>query len=256
MNALPTLDRPRVALVTGGARGIGLQIAQALAAAGMRVAIADIGEDTAQSAALLQATNPSLALRGDVSSETDCRRLVAAVFEWGGALDVLVNNAGISIKRGKERWPTEETSLEVWQSTLAVNLTGTFLMSREAIPPMKRGQWGRIINISSQAGRSNSRFSGSAYAASKAGVIGFSRILAGELGSSGITVNCVAPGRIRSPMNAVSGDEANRSYLSQIPVGRIGEGSDVGTAVAFLASEAASFVTGSVLDVNGGSWMV
>jgi 3-oxoacyl-[acyl-carrier protein] reductase len=169
---------------------------------------------------------------------------------------VLVNNAGITLKRGKERFPTLETTLADWPRTLDVNLTGTFLMCRECVPLMKGNGWGRVVNISSQAGRSNSRFSGCAYAASKAGMIGFSRILAGEVGVFGITVNCIAPGRIRSDMNAISGEEGNQWYLSQIPAGRIGEPQDVAAAVAYLTSDAASFVTGTVIDVNGGAWMV
>jgi 3-oxoacyl-[acyl-carrier protein] reductase len=197
-----------------------------------------------------------MAVCGDVSQEDDCISIVKQVSAWGDGIDVLVNNAGITIKNGKDRWLTEETSLHDWKRTLDVNLTGTFLMSRSCVPLMRERSWGRIVNITSQAARSTSRFSGSAYAASKAGIIGFSRILAGEVGSSGITVNCVAPGRIRSEMNAVSGEEANLSYLSQIPVGRIGLGKDVASAVSYLASEHASFITGTIIDVNGGSWMV
>ncbi len=246
----------RVALVTGGARGIGLAIATALRDAGLRIALVDASEKVFESACHLGDAALAMAARADVSQEADCRRVVRDVLAWGGRLDVLVNNAGITIKRGKDRFPTMETSLQDWQRTLDVNLTGTFLMARECLPAMRERGWGRVVNVSSQAGRANSRFSGSAYAASKAGIIGFSRILAGEVGGFGITVNCVAPGRIRSDMNAISGEEGNQWYLTQIPVGRIGEGSDVAAAVAYLASDAASFVTGTVIDVNGGAWMV
>lgn len=248
--------RQRVALVTGGARGIGFAIAQELRGAGLRVAIADMNDAVVESARRLGDAREAMAVCGDVSKEDDCRRMVREVAAWGGGLDVLVNNAGITIKRGKDRFPTLETSLADWQRTLDVNLTGAFLMSRECVPLMKDKAWGRVVNISSQAGRANSRFSGCAYAASKAGMIGFSRILAGEVGEFGVTVNCVAPGRIRSQMNAISGEEGNQWYLTQIPVGRIGEGADVAGAVAWLASDAASFITGTVIDVNGGSWMV
>lgn len=249
-------QRQRVALVTGGSRGIGFEIARVLSATGLRVALADVNEKVFEAAEHLGGTGAAMAVQGDVSDETDCRRMVRDVATWGGGVDVLVNNAGITIKRGKDRFPTLESSLADWQRTLDVNLTGTFLMARECVPLMRERGWGRVVNISSQAGRANSRFSGCAYAASKAGIIGFSRILAGEVGAFGITVNCVAPGRIRSEMNAISGEEGNQWYLTQIPVGRIGEGSDVAGAVAWLASDAASFVTGTVVDVNGGAWMV
>ena len=251
-----TPSSPRVALVTGGARGIGFAIARTLRAAGLRVAVADQQDRVFDSAAELGDAAQALGLRGDVSSEQDVQRMVREVADWGGRIDVLVNNAGITIKNGKERFATVDTSLRDWLRTLDVNLTGTFLMARECVPLMRERGWGRVVNISSQAARANSRFSGCAYAASKAGIIGFSRILAGEVGAWGITVNCVAPGRIRSEMNAISGDEGNQWYLTQIPVGRIGEGDDVAAAVGYLVSDAASFVTGTVIDVNGGSWMV
>ena len=249
-------ERTRVALVTGASRGIGFDIAQALRDMGLRVAIVDIRNQVLDCASRLGEPQESMAVCGDVSQEDDCISIVKQVSAWGNGIDVLVNNAGITIKNGKDRWLTEETSLHDWKRTLDVNLTGTFLMSRACVPLMRERSWGRIVNITSQAARSTSRFSGSAYAASKAGIIGFSRILAGEVGSSGITVNCVAPGRIRSEMNAVSGEEANLSYLTQIPVGRIGLGKDVASAVSYLASEHASFITGTIIDVNGGSWMV
>jgi 3-oxoacyl-[acyl-carrier protein] reductase len=249
-------QQARVALVTGAARGIGFEIARTLRGIGMRVALADVQENVMQSATQLGDANSAVGLCGDVSNEADCARMVREATAWGGGVDVLVNNAGITIKKGKDRFPTLETSLRDWQRTLDVNLTGSFLMARECVPLMRERGWGRVVNISSQAGRATSRFSGCAYAASKAGLIGFSRILAGEVGGLGITVNCVAPGRIRSEMNAISGEEGNQWYLTQIPVGRIGEGGDVAAAVGFLVSDAASFVTGTVIDVNGGSWMV
>lgn len=249
-------NSPRVALVTGAARGMGYGIAQALRAAGLRVAMADVQERVFESAATLGDAKQALALTGDVSRESDCIRMVRETVNWAGGVDVLVNNAGIIIRRGSERFPTLETPLDNWQRTLDVNLTGTFLMCRECVPLMKEKGWGRVVNISSQAARTNSPFSSSAYTASKAGIIGFSRIFAGEVGRFGITVNCVAPGRIRTEMNTVQGEQANEWYLPQIPVGRIGEPSDVAGAVNYLASDAASFITGTVIDVNGGAWMV
>lgn len=253
---MATENRQRVALVTGAAGGIGLGIAKALRAAGLQVAIADVQEKVFETAKALGDSKQAFAITGDISSESDVARIAREVVDWGGGIDVLVNNAGISISTGQERLPTLETTLADWQRTLDVNLTGMFLMCRACVPLMKERGWGRVINISSQAARTNSPFSGSAYTASKAGIIGFSRIFAGEVGPFGITVNCVAPGRIRSPLNAVSGEEANKWYLPQIPVGRIGEAPDVAGAVAYLASDAASFVTGTIIDVTGGAYMV
>lgn len=241
----------KTAIVTGAARGIGLEIAKALAADGTRVILLDCLAEVVSAADELGAEGLVL----DVASESEVTEAVAEVAQRHGSIDILVNNAGITVKRDGLRIPTEECTLEDWDKVLSVNLTGAFLMCRACIPHMKRAGWGRIVNVASQAGRTGSQFSGSSYAASKAGLIGFSRILAGELGELGITVNCVAPGRIRTPMNALGGEAMNTNFAKAVPLRRVGLPAEVASAVAFLVSDGGGYVTGAVIDVNGGSFM-
>jgi 3-oxoacyl-[acyl-carrier protein] reductase len=145
--------------------------------------------------------------------------------------------------------------LSEWQTVLRVNLTGPFLMCRECLPLMQRRGWGRIVNMSSIAGRTGSRFPSSVYSASKAGLIGFSRVLAGQVGNAGITVNCVAPGRIVTPHSTLGGPELEAEYAARVPIGRLGDPDDVAGSVEFLTSDEAAFITGAVVDVNGGVFM-
>jgi 3-oxoacyl-[acyl-carrier protein] reductase len=170
---------------------------------------------------------------------------------------VVVNNAGISPRIAGRKARVEDTPLEFWERTLAVNLTGAFLVSRAAIPLMKKGRWGRIINMSSQSGRMNTGFGSCYYATSKAGLIGFSRVLAGEVGEYGITVNCLSPGRIKTAMAATfaNADDIDQQYIARTPLARVGTVDDVTAAVSFLTSDAASFITGTVIDITGGFFM-
>ncbi|MEX0923695.1 MAG: SDR family NAD(P)-dependent oxidoreductase [Rhodovibrionaceae bacterium] len=241
----------RTAIVTGAARGIGFEVAKALATEGMQLVLLDCLSEVRSAAEELGAEGFVL----DVASESEVGRTVAEIAERRGSIDILVNNAGITVKRDGLRVPTEECSLGDWNKVLSVNLTGPFLMCRACIPHMKRRGWGRIVNLASQAGRTGSQFSGSGYAASKAGLIGFSRILAGELGELGITVNCVAPGRIRTPMNALGGEAINTTFAKAVPLRRVGSPEEVASAVAFLASDGGGYITGAVIDVNGGAFM-
>lgn len=144
-----------------------------------------------------------------------------------------------------------------WERTLALNLTRAFLISRAAIGLMKRHRWGRSVNMASQSGRMYTGFGSACYAASKAGLIGFSRVLAGEVGADGITVNCVSPRRIKTAMAATFADESevDRQYIARTPAGRVGYGEDVAAAVSFLVSDEASFITGAIIDVTGGFYM-
>ncbi|WP_342641757.1 SDR family NAD(P)-dependent oxidoreductase [Rhodoligotrophos ferricapiens] len=246
----------RVALVTGAARGIGLSIAERLAKEGACTVLVDVIAELDQAVSRLRSAGLNVhAARTDISREDEVKALVADVVARHGSLDILVNNAGISPKHDGRKALVEDTALDEWQAVLAVNLTGPFLLCRHAVPLMRKRGWGRIINMSSQAGRTRSQIAGSHYAASKAGLIGFSRTLAAEVGPAGITVNCIAPGRIETPMAAMAGADVNRAYVTQIPVARIGTPDDIAAAVAFLASDEAGFITGATIDVNGGHFM-
>jgi 3-oxoacyl-[acyl-carrier protein] reductase len=252
-------DHSKVALITGANQGIGYAVAQRLAADGMRVVLSGQRADAVAKAAatLSDAGADVIGLPADVSSEQAVLRMFEQIRSRLGRLDVLVNNAGISPRIAGRKAKVEDTPLEFWERTLAVNLTGAFLVARAAIPLMKERRWGRIVNMSSQAGRMNTGFGSAYYSASKAGLIGFSRVLAGEVGEYGITVNCVAPGRIKTPMAATfaNADDVDQQYIARTPMRRVGTTDDVAAAISFLASEDSSFVTGSVIDVTGGFFM-
>jgi 3-oxoacyl-[acyl-carrier protein] reductase len=249
----------RIALVTGGAQGLGRAIAEQLGEDGASVVIGDIDQEA------MHETAKALVDRGidaipqllDVADEDSVRAAFMKIERMFGRLDILINNAGILGLQEGRRPLVEEMPLELWRRTLDVNLTGVFLASRSAIPLMKRGKWGRIVNLSSRAARMRTGLGNSHYAASKSGLIGFSRVLAGEVGRDGITVNCVAPSRVVTAMTLALAD-SNAFFernIAETAVGRLAEPSDVAGAVAFLCSDAARSMTGVVIDVNGGSYM-
>lgn len=246
----------RIALVTGGARGLGLGIAQRLAKDGLVVVVADLDFEQASRAAadIAASGGESTPLPLDVCDEGSVARCYAAIEERFGGLGVLVNNAGIA----GVRTPLETMSLADWDTVLRVNLTGAFLMSRGAIPLMKRQRWGRIVNISSQSGRSRTGVGKVQYAAAKAGMIGMQRVLAEEVGRDGITVNAVAPSGTLTPLTleTAKGDPAYfESRIAATVVGRLAIPEDTAHAVSFLCSEDAGFLTGAVIDVTGGHYM-
>jgi 3-oxoacyl-[acyl-carrier protein] reductase len=254
-----TNDDARVALVTGANQGIGFAVAQRLAADGMTVLVNGRRRDAVAEAvrALREGGNQAHALPGDVASGSEVDRMFQEIESRFGRLDVAVNNAGIAPRIAGRSMRVEETPQPDWERTLAVNLTGAFLISRAAIALMKRQRWGRIVNMTSQSGRMYTGFGSACYAASKAGLIGFSRVLAGEVGEDGITVNCVSPGRIKTAMAATFANESDvdRRYVARTPAGRVGYGEDVAAAVSFLVSDESSFITGTVIDVTGGFFM-
>jgi len=238
----------RVALVTGAGRGLGRTIAQSLAGAGARVACVDIDAtllnetvDTIQ-----HAGGQAEALPCDVTDSARVNEVVDQVVKQMGRLDILVNNAGITrdgmIMRMKD---------DQWDAVLGINLRGTFLFTRAAIRPMMKARSGRIINIASVSGLMGNPGQAN-YSASKAGVIGLTRTVARELASRNITVNAVAPGFIATEMTAKLGDEILAQVQQQIPLGRLGDPQDVADAVLYLAGDAAGFITGHVLTVDGG----
>jgi 3-oxoacyl-[acyl-carrier protein] reductase len=222
----------------------------------LRVIAVDVLGSVDETAATLRSSGLAVeAARIDLGDLPALEPFMRDLIDRVGRIDVLVNNAGISPKHEGIRAAVDETELGEWQRVIDINLTACFLLVKASLPSMKANKWGRIVNMASQAGRTKSMVAGSHYAASKAGLIGFTRTLAGEVGPFGITANCIAPGRIDTPMASEAGSEVNARYVSTIPVGRIGTPDDVGAAVSYLASDAAGFVTGVCLDLNGGHFM-
>jgi 3-oxoacyl-[acyl-carrier protein] reductase len=238
----------RVALVTGGAQGIGRAIALSLAGAGCDVAIVDLNPDGVASAvAEVAATGRrAFGLTGDVSSLAFAQEAIAKTVELAGAVHVLVNNAGITRDGLILRMKPED-----WDAVLRVNLTGSFNFCKAAVPALIKQRWGRIVNISSVVGAMGNAGQVN-YAASKAGLIGLTKSLAREVASRGVTVNAVAPGFIDTAMTQAMPAKARETLIAQIPAGRLGQAGDVAAAVGYLVSEGAGYVTGQVLHVNGG----
>jgi 3-oxoacyl-[acyl-carrier protein] reductase len=241
----------RVALVTGASQGIGRACALALAATGAIVALAARNEaKLAETQAEIEATGgKATAFALDVASSESIKAAAKGILDRFGTVEILVNNAGITRDKLMIQMKQED-----WDEVLATNLTGAFLLTQALLRPMLKNRWGRIINISSVVGRTGQAGQVN-YAATKAGLIGFTRSLAREVASRGITVNAVAPGYIATPMTAVLDEKQTAVMLTQIPLGRAGTEADVANAVLYLASEGAGYVTGHVLDVNGGMFM-
>jgi 3-oxoacyl-[acyl-carrier protein] reductase len=240
----------QVALVTGASRGIGRAIALALATASMTV----LGTATTEAgaASISEALGGFAGCRGvvlDVNDGAALTSLVDAIVKEHGGLHVLVNNAGITRDMLSMRMKDDD-----WDAVMDTDLKAVFRMSRAAIRPMMKQRYGRIINITSVVGASGNAGQAN-YAAAKAGVAGMSRSLARELGSRGITVNCVAPGFIQTDMTRDLSEAQTSALLGQIPLGRLGQPSDIADAVLFLASGRAGYITGAELHVNGGMFM-
>jgi len=267
----------RVALITGcGKRdGMGRAIATTLAVSGVAVAVTDKqlggvlnrrqeivgaadngwrGVDSLVDE-ITAAGGSAMSQLGDISVEADARRMVDTAAAWRGRLDILVNVA--AAPQGLDRQDIEEVPIEVWDMVIAINLRGTYLMSRFAVPHMRAQRWGRIINISSQAGQVAAAKS-TAYSASKAAVLGFTRALSADVAPWGVTVNAIAPGMVATSRSVLSLDPALdvdaevKRRGSMLAVGRPGYPEDIAAAVAYLASEAAGYMTGQTLVLDGG----
>ena len=240
----------QVALVTGASRGIGRAIALALAGQGMKV----IGTATTEAgaAAIGEALAAFAGSRGvclNVNDAAGIDAAIDAIIKIHGGLHVVVNNAGITRDMLSMRMKDDD-----WDAVLDTNLRAVFRVSRAAIRPMMKQRYGRIVNITSVVGASGNAGQAN-YAAAKAGVAGMTRSLARELGSRGITVNCVAPGFIATDMTKALTEAQTTALMAQIPLGRLGQASDIAHAVAFLASPQAGYITGTELHVNGGMYM-
>jgi 3-oxoacyl-[acyl-carrier protein] reductase len=240
----------RIALVTGASRGIGQAIALQLARQGATIVAAARGENAAgTAAAIADAGGRAEALSVDVTDAAALERVPASIVERHGRLDIVVSNAGITRDQLLMRMKRDD-----WDAVLATNLTAAFTLAQAAMRPMLKQRSGRIIAIGSVVGQMGNAGQAN-YAASKAGLIGFSKALAREVASRGITVNVVAPGMIDTDMTRAITEKAQVDWAAQIPLGRLGSVDDVAAAVCFLASDEAAYITGHVLAVNGGMYM-
>jgi 3-oxoacyl-[acyl-carrier protein] reductase len=248
----------RVALVTGASRGIGASVAEILARRGAKVAVSarTVSDLEAVAASIRKNGGEALAVPCDVVEPAQVDAMVETVVKKWGRLDILVNNAGL----GTPAKPVEELPPEEWDQTILLNLKSVYLCIRAAAPVMKRQKYGRIVNVTSLAGRFFSRLSGPHYSAAKAGVVGFTRHMAAELGPFGVGVNSVAPSPVLTARVKVKWEarpeEERKKILAGIPLGRLAQPEEVATVIAFLASDDASYVNGACIDVNGGSYMV
>lgn len=245
----------KVAIVTGAGRGMGRAVALLLGREGAKVAVNDINGPSAKAVAeeIRLFGAEAIDVPGDVSSAEDVSRAVEETISRFGRIDILVNNAGIS----STTRPLETIGDDEWSKVMDVNLKGVFLFMRAVLPHMKTQKSGKIVNVSSSAGRSVSTFCGAHYTASKAGVLGLSRHAALEAAPFNVNVNAVAPGTIDTPMlREDASEERIAEEARNIPLGRLGTEEDEANLVAFLVSEEASFITGATIDINGGDLII
>ena len=239
----------KTALVTGASGGIGAAIARGLHAQGATVALSGTRAEALEKLAS-ELGGRTHVLTCNLSDKDAVEKLVPAAEAAMGQLDILVNNAGLTRDGLFMRMKDED-----WDTVIAVNLTATFRLARAAVKGMMKRRWGRIVSITSIVGVTGNPGQGN-YAASKAGMIGMSKSLAAEVASRGITVNCIAPGFIESPMTDALNDKQKEAILGQVPAGKLGQGADIASAVVYLASQEAQYVTGQTLHVNGGMAMI
>jgi 3-oxoacyl-[acyl-carrier protein] reductase len=241
----------KVALVTGAAQGIGKAVALLLARNGADIVVSDINlekaEETAKEVQVLG--RKALAIKVDVAKSNDVDKMVQAILAQFGHIDILINNAGIARDKLILRMTEED-----WDVVLNINLKGTFNCTKAVVRHMSKQKSGKIVNIASVVGEMGNAGQGN-YAASKAGVIGFSKTIAREFAQRGINVNVIAPGYIETPMTEALPDKVKEDLKRLIPMDRLGKPEDVAEAVLFLVSESANYITGQVLNVNGGIYM-
>lgn len=244
----------KVAIVTGAGQGMGRAVAERLAAGGAIVSVNDIDVDSAERtvSVLQKGGAEAVAVPGSVTSTQQVSDMVELTLSRFGRVHILVNNAGVLR-------PTKVIDIEEdeWDFVVDVNLKGTYLCSRAVLPTMREIGWGRIVNFSSTAGKNVSTVGGAHYTAAKAGILGFTRHLAKEEASYGVTVNSVCPGLIDTEMVRTTIDDSRtKAYADSFPINRLGQPSEVAELVAFLASDRAAYITGASLDINGGDLMI
>ncbi len=244
----------RVAVVTGGARGMGLECARRLGAEGASIALVDVGgEEAAEAAAALEREGiRARAFAADVTRQDDVTEAVSRIERDVGPPAILLNAAGIL-----RRTRFLEISVAEWDAVVGVSMQGTFICSQACLPAMLDAGWGRIVNFSSTAGKSVSTLGGAHYTAAKAAVLGLTRAIAKEVASRGVCVNAVCPGLIETEMvHEVCSDELLEDYARSFPAGRLGRPAEVAALVSFLCSDDAAYITGAALDINGGDLMI
>lgn len=247
----------KVVIVTGAGQGIGREIARTLAYHGAKVAINDVQEDNVRQTVLEICENGGIAMEApaDVTVESQVKDMVGKVVDAWGGIGCLVNNAAVLILHGGSKVPVWQMEVNEWDLTMAVNLRGTFLCSKYVLKSMigASGEDRRIINLSSGAAKLGGYIASSAYVTSKAGVIGFTKIMAREAALYGITVNAIAPGMVDAPMMRLSTPPEKDFEASRaVPLGRLGTPQEIANVVLFLCSKESSYITGATLDVNGG----
>ncbi|WP_138735863.1 SDR family NAD(P)-dependent oxidoreductase [Modestobacter excelsi] len=247
----------RLAVVTGGAAGIGWGIGQALASDGLHVVLLDKSDDVQVRAQELNDRGGSA--EGETVDLMDLDQVEAFINRLRadrGHADVLVNNAGVHMRKADGRkYSLAELPLEVWEDSFRLNLTVPFLLCKGLVPLMAEQGWGRVINVASRGARTAVPVVGAQYASSKTGMVGLTRAVAAEFGVKGVTANCIAPGRIETPAEAAAAADERVAARKEFLLGRTGRIDEIGAVASFLASEGSSFVTGAVIDANGGSFV-
>ncbi|TMS58454.1 SDR family oxidoreductase [Imbroritus primus] len=248
--------KPHTALITGAASGIGLALAQRMAQAGHPLYLTDRSEEIFKVADALSAHGTQVwAGTADLAIEADLKRVARDALDKLQGCAILVNCAGMTLKVNGGPIPLEDLDIDAWERLHRVNLVAPMVMCREIVPQMAKAGYGRVVNVASRAGRMHVPPAGLEYHASKAGLIGASRALAGIYAKHGVTVNCVAPGRVDTPMCAATNADLLAQAKAAIPAGRFASADEIAASIEFLVSPGASYITGSCLDVTGGVYM-